>query len=284
MKRLHPILYLLAHILLTSKSLSAVQIGPENGTLLIVGGGAAQESFVRFIELAGKDAPLVFITTANPSLSPEEREANGDRLRNLGATDVTVMHTMDRKEADSEVFVEPLRKAKGVWFGGGRQWHLVDSYKGTQVEKLLWEVLERGGVIAGSSAGATIQGSYLARGDTRNNQIMVGDHEAGFGYLKSVAIDQHHLARNRQFDMFAILKAYPHLLGIGIDEATAIEVHGDTFTVLGESYVAVYDGGFWSREGWELKELPQPEQRFYFLKAGDRYDLANRKVIKGSNL
>lgn len=162
---------------------------------------------------------------------------------------------------------------------GGRQWRLVDAYKNTKVEKMLWAVLERGGVIGGSSAGATIQGSYLARGDTKNNQIMTGDHEEGFGFLKNVAIDQHHLARNRHFDMFAILKKYPGLLGIGIDEFTAIIVKGNKFQVLGNGYVTIYDGTFWSREGSLLKVLPEKKSLFYFLRSGDRYDLNARKVI-----
>ena len=257
------------------------KVGPENGTLLIVGGGAGKAMYERFIELAGgKDAPLVYISTASPSMSAKQREERGDRLRSLGATDVTVMHTLDREVANSDAFVAPLKRAKGVWFGGGRQWNLVDAYAGTQVEKLLWKVLEQDGVIAGSSAGATIQGSYLARGDTRNNQIMVGDHEVGFGYLRNVAIDQHHLARNRHFDMFKILQTYPHLLGLGIDEDTAALVRGDVFEVVGESYIAVYDGTFWSREGSELKQLPNATELFYFLQPGDRYDLANRKVLR----
>ena len=257
------------------------EVGPENGTLLIVGGGAGKEMYERFIELAGgKDAALIYISTASPQMTAKQREERGDRLRSLGATNVTVMHTLDRSVANSEAFVAPLKKAQGVWFGGGRQWNLVDAYAGTKVEELLWEVLERDGVIAGSSAGATIQGSYLARGDTKNNQIMVGDHEVGFGYLRNVAIDQHHLARNRHFDMFSILKVYPDLLGVGIDENTAMLVRGDQFEVVGESYVTIYDGSFWSKEGTEGKEVPDPLRSFYFLAPGDRYDLANRKVIR----
>jgi len=256
-------------------------VGPQNGTLLIVGGAGGSSMFEKFIELAGgKDAPLVFITTASAELDEVGREERGNSLRRLGATNVTVLHTTDREVANSDSFVEPLLNAKGVWFGGGRQWHLVDSYKGTRVESLLWQVLERGGVIAGSSAGATIQGSYLARGDTKNNQIMTGDHEEGFGYLKNVAIDQHHLARNRHFDMFSILDKYPHLLGIGIDENTAIIVRGDTFSVMGDGYVAIYDGTFWSSEGTSLKKLPDKKSLFYFLKPGNRYDLSTRKVIR----
>ena len=144
---------------------------------------------------------------------------------------------------------------------------------------MIRKVLERGGVIGGSSAGATIQGSFLTRGDTRNNQIMMGDHQEGFGYISNIAIDQHVLARNRQFDMFEILREKPGILGIGIDENTAAVVRGDTIEVLGASYMLVYDGSFWSREGSELKKLPSQDNLFFMLKQGDRYDLRNRKVI-----
>ena len=81
---------------------------------------------------------------------------------------------------------------------------------------------------------------------------MMGDHQEGFGYLKNVAIDQHVLVRDRQFDMFDILKNRPELLGIGIDENTAVVVNGNQFEVIGESYVIVYDGTFWSREAYTL--------------------------------
>jgi cyanophycinase len=144
---------------------------------------------------------------------------------------------------------------------------------------MLWKVLEKGGTIGGSSAGATIQGSFLVRGDTKNNQIMMGDHQNGFGFLRNVAIDQHVLARNRQFDMFEILRNRPELLGIGIDESTAIIVKGDVFEVMGISYVVVYDCKFWSREGSEFKNLPEKGQIFYLLREGDRYNLRERIII-----
>ena len=200
-------------------------------------------------------------------------------MRKYGANNVTVLHTDDRKKADTDAFVKPLLAAKAVWFGGGRQWRLVDAYKGTKTEELFWEVLNRGGVIGGTSAGATIQGSYLARGDTKNNQIMMGDHEAGFGFIKNIAIDQHLIARNRHFDMFNILEKRPELLGIGLDESTAIIVQGDSFEVIGKSYVVVFDGSFWSREGSELKNLPPDNSLFYFLRSGDKYDMIKREVL-----
>ncbi len=141
-------------------------------------------------------------------------------------------------------------------------------------------MLNNGGVIGGTSAGATIQGSFLARGDTKNNQIMSGDHIEGFGFIKNIAIDQHVIARNRHFDMFDILKIHPELLGISIDESTSVIVQGDIFEVIGNGYVIIYDGTFWSREGSSLKNLPSENNIFYFLKDGDKYNLKERKVIK----
>lgn len=192
----------------TSSAQKAATTGPEQGSLVVVGGGQMDESIVkRFIELAGGvEAPIVVIPTASGSDSFTQNSGGARALREHGAKNVTVIHTRDRTEADSDAFIKPLKTAKGVFFGGGRQWRLVDAYAGTKTEAAFWEVLERGGVIGGSSAGATIQGSYLARGDTRTNQTMMGDHEEGFGFIKNIAIDQHSIARNRHFDMFDILK------------------------------------------------------------------------------
>ncbi len=255
--------------------------GPESGTLMVVGGGAKEGIYEKWIELVGgPETPIVVIPTAAGRESYDQDASGAELMRALGATDVTVIHASTKEEAESEVFLSALKKAKAIWFGGGRQWRLVDAYAGTKAEAIFWDILKAGGSIGGSSAGATIQGSYLARGDTQNNQIMMGDHEQGFGFIKNMAIDQHVIARNRHFDMFDILKKRPDLLGISIDENTAIIVHGDEFTVLGDSYVIIYDGTFWSREGSSLKTLPEPKQSFYFLRSGDKYNMKLRKVIK----
>ncbi|MDZ7633614.1 MAG: cyanophycinase [Bacteroidales bacterium] len=253
--------------------------GPMSGTLLIAGGGRLSDAIIdRFIELAGGvDARIVLVPTAAGAESYDD--SAGEMFRSRGAGKVTVLHTDDRDTADSGFFTRPIEEATGVWFGGGRQWRLVDSYKGTRSEEMFRRVLDRGGVIGGSSAGATIQGSFLARGDTQNNQKMMGDHQEGFGYISNIAIDQHVLARNRQFDMYGILREHPYLLGIGIDENTAVVVQRDTMEVIGASYVLVYDGSFWSREGSDMKILPEKDFLFYFLRSGDRYDLRQRKII-----
>ncbi|MFS4447115.1 cyanophycinase [Maribacter sp. 2307UL18-2] len=255
--------------------------GPESGNLVIAGGGAIGQDITNtFINLAGgKNATIVVIPTAGGQDTYDDDVWFAKQLRDYGCTRVTVLHTYDRTMADSDEFTLALKEATGVWFSGGRQWRLVDAYAGTETERVFWEVLDKGGVIGGTSAGATIQGSYLVRGDTQTNQIMMGDHEEGFGFVKNIAIDQHVLARNRQFDMFEILEKRPELLGIGLDESTAIVVHQNTFEVIGESNVLIYDGNFWSRDTNDVAHPPNIERPFYFLQKGDLYDLRERKVI-----
>jgi len=256
--------------------------GPTNGTLLVIGGAASDIFYEKFMDLAGgADAPIVVIPTAITSekLTAEDLDRFRETFIEKGFTQVSVLHTRDRNEANSKAFVEPIQKAAGIWFSGGRQWRHADSYLDTRTHEAFFELLERGGVIAGSSAGATIQGSYLARGDTKKNTIMMGDHEEGLSFITQVAIDQHLFARNRQFDMFEILEKRPGLLGIGLDEDTGIIVKGDQFTVFGKSYVALYDGTRWSAERDTIYKLPQGSRDFYLLSAGMRYDLSKRRVI-----
>ena len=258
-------------------------IGPENGALLIVGGGRmTDELWDKFKELmGGADKHLVVIPTAISSEDYDDaflENIKNDYLKN-GFTNVSVLHTRDRTEANSKEFTNVLETASGVLITGGRQWRLADSYLNTKTHNALNNVLTRGGIIAGSSAGATIQGSYLARGDSKTNVIMMGDHEDGFAFVKNVAIDQHVLARNRQNDMFEILDNKPELLGLGIDESTGIIVRKNTFTVIGESYVAIYDGTRWSKERDTIYKLPAGSREYYWLKSGDAYNLKTRSVI-----
>lgn len=248
------------------------RVGPASGSLVIVGGALRDGAIIdRFLELAGgPDAPIVVIPTAEGGTTYDDSYAGLRQFRARGATRLRVLHTTDRGEADSEEFVRALREARGVWLAGGRQWRLADAYLDTRVEAELWALLGRGGVIGGTSAGASIQGSYLVRGDTRSNTIMMGDHEVGFGFLKNTAIDQHLLRRNRQFDLVEVLEAHPDLLGIGLDENTAIVVQGDELEVIGASYVAIYDrSGVWD-----------PRRPFFLLAPGERLDLRSRKPIR----
>ncbi len=274
------VLTLLAVLAIANLSLAQkTTTGPEKGHLIIAGGALRDKAvFNQFIELAGgKDALIVVIPTAGGY------EVTNDRIDGIkrqwkrrGANNVKILHTTDPKEADTEAFAGIIDEAGGVWFPGGRQWRLADSYLNTKVHTKLNALLARDGVIGGSSAGATIQGSYLARGDTKTNTIMVGDHEEGLGFVKNIAIDQHTLARNRQYDMFEILEVYPDLLGLAIDENTAILVKGNEFEVIGEHYVLVYDGTFWNQKTGKYEPA---DKVFHLLGKGRKYNMSTRKVM-----
>jgi cyanophycinase len=203
------------------------RVGPEKGTLVVAGGGRLPDSIVSaFIRHAGGAGSLfVVIPTAGEAQSYDQSWSGIQFLTKAGVKRIHVLHTRDRKQADTKEFVKPLREAGGVWFSGGRQWRLVDSYLHTRAHQELWNVLGRGGVIGGSSAGATIQGSYLVRGAREGNTLMMAPgYEEGFGFLRNVAVDQHLLKRNRQEDLVAVVARHKRLLGIGIDESTAIVV------------------------------------------------------------
>ncbi len=248
-------------------------VGPAKGSLVVVGGGGKDAAIMkRFVELAGgPSALIVVIPTAGEAESYSNNWSGLRSLRNAGATNLVILHTRDRKEADTEKFIAPLKEARGVWFGGGRQWRFVDSYLGTRTEKALHAVLERGGVIGGSSAGATIQGSYLVRGAREGNTIMMAPgYEQGFGFLRNTAVDQHWLARKRENDMVPVIEKHPHLLGIGIDEDTAIVVQGDQCEVIGASKVGIYDS----------RRKPGPDEKPYLLLSpGERFNLKSRKIV-----
>ncbi|PTX96278.1 cyanophycinase [Spartobacteria bacterium LR76] len=240
--------------------------GPQHGTLLAVGGGDKTSIWPIFFDLiGGKDAPIVVVTTANS----KSDLANGDvqDLKDLGASNLTVVHTDSRDTADSDSFIEPLKKAKAVWIAGGRQGRLVDIYLGTKVERELHALLARGGVVGGSSAGASIQASYLVRGSKSDNTIMMAPgYEKGFGFLRDTAIDQHVNTRNRVNDIKEVLVAHPELLGIGLDEATAIVVRGDRADVVGAGFV-------------HFSTIEAGKDIVYQVAAGSSYDLAARRPV-----
>lgn len=241
--------------------------GPENGSLLIIGGGGVTpEIWDRFVELAGgKDAEIVVITNASGEEDDFHSSAVVELQKRLNYPFlVTRMHLKNIVEANDPDKIAPLKTASGIFFTGGRQWRISEVYLNTMAHQAMWDLLSRGGVIAGSSAGASIQGSLLWRGDTSGPDILIGDHTQGLGFMKMTAIDQHILVRNRQHDLDAFIKAAPGFIGIGLDESTAIEVHGDEITVVGKSYVAIHH---------------KDQENFRFLRAGQKYDLKTLKLI-----
>src|SRR5262245_33856280 len=123
-------------------------------------------------------------------------------FRGVGVKHLTILHAATQAEADREDFVSPLKDATGVWFPGGRQFRLADSYLHTRTLAELHSLLQRGGVIGGTSAGASILASYLIRGARETNTtVMAPGYEQGFDFLHEAAVDQHLSQRNRENDM-----------------------------------------------------------------------------------
>lgn len=284
MKNILVIIILFVSVIANHQSV-AQTTGPESGSLLIIGGNANDNIFIPlFKELAGgENAEIVIIPTARDEESikndPDFIELK-KRFEKYNFKKITILHTRNQNDANNPGFIKNLQSASGVWIQGGRQWRLADSYLNTLTHLELYGVLHRNGVIAGTSAGATILGSYLVRGDTKTNTIMMGDHSEGFSLIKNIAIDQHLIARNRHFDMLEVINKKPELLGVGLDENTAILVQNNTFEVIGEHYVAIYDKTFWSEEKNITKKLDNNSKEFYFLKPGDKYNMLDKVVIK----
>ena len=248
----------------------------KNGTLVIVGGGGMPRGLMNdFIEFAGgkEKAKLVYIPCSEQeSVSP--RAGPIAMWQRMGVQHAVMLHTKDRNKANTdEEFLAPLKDASGIWFGGGRQWNFADSYYGTKAHKLMKDVLKRGGVIGGSSAGASIQARFLARATPIGNTSILapGYERGGLGFISGVAIDQHFTQRGRQKDQTQLVNKYPQLLGIGIDEATALIVQKSEAKIVGRGQVFFYD---------RTKPIADGEPDYISLPAGSVYDLAERKVVK----
>ncbi|ADW68104.1 cyanophycinase [Granulicella tundricola] len=248
--------------------------GPAKGSLLVTGGATEARDYQRLVEMAGgAKAKIVVIPNASVTKPTEQavlqEEYCGAKspFAAFPGAPCTVLYTNDKAVANTAAFVAPLKTATGVWFVGGRHWRIADAYLDTLTLKEFFGVLERGGVVGGGSAGATIQGSYMVRGSAvpdDNTIMMAPGHEIGFGFMTNVTFDQHVDVRHRENDMAVVIKAHPDLLCFGLDQATSITVHGDTVTVNGPKRVAVWDGKDHDGKG------------YYHLRTGDKLNTVTR--------
>ena len=244
----------------------------DNGTLIIIGGGGMPKGIMqRFIELAGgKEARIVVFPTAMPDPIPQ-KSGIAQEFKQLGAKTVTVLPERTLAKVESAAFLKTLNEATGIWFGGGRQWRFVDAYLDTKAHEAMRGVLRRGGVVMGSSAGASIQAEFLARGDPLGNlDIMADGYQRGLGFLPGAAVDQHFSQRNRGKDMRELDQRYPAWLGIGVDEATALIVQGEVGEVVGRSKVFFHNAVAGSGDKVDVIGLAD----------GQKYDLTRRIPIR----
>ena len=214
----------------------AADLRVDGGSLMIVGGGAVtSEIRRRFVELAGgPHARIVVIPAVDPQ--PGNEGSWLSPWRSTGAQSVELCHARDRAMANDPTFCAPLEQATGVWFSGGYQSLLADRYVDTRVQQCLHELLQRNGVVGGVSAGAALLSRVMIRdGDTTPVEAR------GLDLISEAVVDQHFLKRNRLWRLQQMLEAHPKLVGLGIDEATALVVDVRTWrmSVVGESYVLV---------------------------------------------
>lgn len=282
-------------ILVSSIILLSLPIQSQNkdkGYLFIIGGGDRSSSMMkRFLQLGNQSADdkIVILPMASND-AHESGKSMVEEFRNLGIQDVEY-YVLDREQALDERNSKILENVTRIYFPGGDQSLLTKALVKTPLHRRLLEIYEAGGVIGGTSAGAAVMSELMITGDEKR---AVGDGEAftkiladnivvtpGFGFIRTAIIDQHFVTRKRHNRLISLVAEHPDLLGIGIDESTAIIVNPDqTIEVIGEQNVVVYDAT-------EAKMTILPSQRIggfgiimHLLKPGDRFDLKTKKAIE----
>lgn len=217
-------------------------------TLFVIGGAedrVGKASLLRqFLKLSGgRRSRLVVIPTAS-SFQEEVGASYTEVFTRLGASSVTIVNPATREESHDQALVAAVDEATGVFMSGGSQLRLSQLIPGTPLGDAIHRAHDRGAVIAGTSAGASIVSDFMiSMGDEgvtprqRASQI-----SAGLGLLRGVVVDQHFDQRARYGRLMSVIAPSPHLLGVGIDEDTAMVVSaGRTFEVRGSGAVFVLD-------------------------------------------
>jgi cyanophycinase len=240
----------------------------------------------RFIHLAGgPDADLVVFPTAS------EEADTGDYYRELFADDygcrnVAVAEVHDRDDAMDEKLAERVRAADGIWFSGGDQRRITEALLDTPVGTAVVEAWRRGATVGGTSAGTACQSGLMITGDG-DFDVITADNVVlwpGLGMFEGVIVDQHFVARRRHNRLISVVLEHPELVGVGVDEGTAVWVRPDgTFRVIGEAWVVVYDAteaevrrGAFTRD---RTALGAHGMRMHVLIDGDVYDVGRRRVL-----
>ena len=258
------------------------------GHLMLIGGGEKPlAAMQKFVELAGgKSAPIVVVPTAS------EAEDTAEYYTKLfldehGVNDVVVLPIKSREDADRADLVAATKRARGVFFSGGDQTRILKALAGSAVLEAMRGVYARGGVIGGTSAGTACQSDRMITGEGNFKVIEKGSVELweGLGFLPDdVVVDQHFIARQRQNRLLTVILEHPELLGVGVDEDTAIWVRPDqTFEVLGASSVMIFDprgGGTRAiAEAGRRSLLGIHGMRLHILLPGESFDLKTRKPL-----
>jgi len=262
--------FLLA-LLIAQPSIAQQEVFPFKGKLIIIGGGDILDTMYNLFakEIGGKDQPIVYIPTATDDEPWIQEGQHLVKFTSRGFTNLTTVHTRDKQKANDPVFIDRIRKAKGVFIGGGDQANIANAFLGTAVHQELIALLNRGGIIMGTSAGATIMGDLMITGwEQRKAPNVLHTYPPGLAFMKNTSIDQHVLVRNRQFDLVPMMEANTNILGMALDEATAAYVNRDSIQVIGRSYMMIYDHNDWNNQKKEWGKVYRP---FMMYSEGEVY-------------
>jgi len=235
----------------------------------------------------GHDARIAVIPTAS-SLGPEVVEVYDALFRRLGAADVVAVRPESREEAHDPELVARLAGATGIFMTGGNQLKLSALVCGTPLAEAIVDAHERGVVVAGTSAGASIQSSHMVAfgGPGSTPKQRMTQVAAGLGLLDATVIDQHFDQRNRYGRLLMIVSQSPQLLGIGVDEDTAAVVHDvddrEVLSVVGRGAVTVFDPSRIVTNAYEAKRsaaLLASGVVLHVLPEGSRFDLTTRTLV-----
>jgi cyanophycinase len=278
----------LAVTLLASLTAAAAGGGvPTKGHLLLIGGGDKPPEVMRkFIDLAGgKDAPIVMIPTAS---SEADAASYYEKLfrEEYGCTNAVSLDIRKKTDSQRADWTALARNAHGIFFGGGDQIRITNALLGTPVGDAIAEAFASGAVVGGTSAGTACQSEVMLTGEGDFSQVRTRSVETwkGLGFLPpGVVVDQHFIRRQRENRLLSVVLENPDLLGVGVDEETAIWVRPDgTFQVLGRSGVMVFDakGAPVLRQARDTGQdlLGVHALKLHLLLPGETYDLRTRTV------
>lgn len=263
---------------------------PPMGHLFIVGGGERDAPLMeRFIQLAeAHDTGRIVIFTMASSVPDEVGPELLEEFKDNGAKDV-VYYNLKREEAVQSDRARILDGAGGVWFSGGDQARLTAALLNTPIHARMLALYAEGAVIGGTSAGAAVQSEFMITGNEKRAggaegtwEVILADdveHTEGFGFVRNAVVDQHFVTRRRHNRLIAVVLQHPTLVGVGIEESTAVLVRPDgKYEVLGEGQVIVYDARraktFRTADG----HLGGHGLTMQVLLPGDVYDLATGRV------
>lgn len=257
----------------------------NQGILVIIGGHEDHDGDREILKEVARhvpDAKLVLATVAS-----HEPEGYLEKYRNsfsdLGVTEVSELYVDERQQATMEEKLKDLREANAVFFSGGDQLRITSLIGDTPIYELVHDIFDRGGVIAGTSAGASAMSETMLVRGSNQSSFRIGDLSMapGLGLLPNVIIDQHFAERGRIGRLIGAVSQNPRVLGIGIDEDTAIVVQGSQFRVIGSGAVYLVDAGAVSHsniaEASADEALSIYDLTLHVLSSGDGFDLETRR-------